>query len=126
MTARCFRFTTEAAADAAEALMSGRGRLLFAAAGYAVVDGDVIGKRNGVSAPDAQATERWAIPRQIEAGPFVGQWIVPHPDCLPAAGQKPPAAGGLTIGEYVVQDIDPSVPTSDYDPAWFPSRGYEP
>lgn len=35
-----------------------------------------VNAKTGLPAPDAQATERWAIPQQITDG----RWVIPSPD----------------------------------------------
>lgn len=59
-------FNTEAEAIAAEAEIA-------AAMGLAKVG---VNAKTGLPAPDAQVTERWAIPQQIADG----RWVFPSPD----------------------------------------------
>ena len=59
-------FTTEAEAIAAEAQVA-------AAIGCIKVGTNA---KTGLPAPEAQATERWAIPQQITDG----RWVFPSPD----------------------------------------------
>ena len=59
-------FNTEAEAIAAEAEIA-------AAMGLAKVG---VNAKTGLPAPDAQVTERWAIPQQIQDG----RWVFPSPD----------------------------------------------
>lgn len=59
-------FNTEAEALADEAAIS-------QAMGCAIVG---VNAKTGLPAPDAQATERWAIPQQI----VDGRWVFPSPD----------------------------------------------
>lgn len=109
-----FVFDSQAAAVAAEQGIADRGRELLLTLGYvADAEGNIIGKRAGALDYAGQKTERWAVPRQR----LDGKWVVPHPSCLPTALLQPPAAGGLTVAQYMSQGI--AAPVEPYDPAWF-------
>ena len=75
-------FTTEAEAITAEAQVA-------QAIGCIKIG---VNAKTGLPAPDAQATERWAIPQQI----VDGRWVFPSPD---DTGEEPGADWWPTVTE---------------------------
>jgi hypothetical protein len=111
-------FSTQAEALDAEAKISNRARELYVAFGYGVDEhGAVIGKNaaSGELEPEAQRTQRFAVPAQR----LDGAWVLPHPDSQPAADVVIDAQG-TTVQQYVMQDLGGAV-VQDYIAGWFAS-----
>jgi hypothetical protein len=108
----------------ASATIDERARPVYSQAGYEIdADGHIIGVNvgTGQSDPDAQRTERYAVPQQR----LDGKWIIPHPECMPSAtyvipGTEPPV---VLVDHLMAGLTDPVI--EEYDPAWFPTPTLE-
>lgn len=109
-------FPTQAEALDAEAKISNRARELYVAFGYGVDEhGAVIGKNaaSGELEPEAQRTQRFAVPAQR----LDGAWVLPHPDSQPAADVAVNSQGTM-VKEYVTQDVTGAA-IEEFSDGWF-------
>lgn len=96
-----------------------RARPIYSQAGYEIDEnGHIVGVNvgTGQSDPDAQRTERYAIPQQR----LDGKWIIPHPEQMPSAqyvipGTEPPV---VLVDHLMAGLTDPVI--EEYSSDWFP------
>jgi hypothetical protein len=100
------------------AIIHERAGAVYSQAGYTVDEkGHIVGVNadSGKPDPNAQKTERYAIPEQR----LDGKWVIPHPEQMPAAGYVVDEETGLTLVEHIMAGfVDPVI--EEYDPSWFP------
>jgi hypothetical protein len=111
LMARFLVFNTQALAETAQAVIFGDGKTRLASRGFTLhADGSIIGKANGVNAPNNQRTARWDAPRQR----LDGKWIIAHPGDQSAEWEAIAAAALAKVS---------TVTAEEWSESWFPKVG---
>src|SRR3954463_5664337 len=101
------------------AIIHERAGAVHSQAGYTVDEkGHIVGVNaaSGKPDPNAQKTERYAIPEQR----LDGKWVIPHPEQMPSAGYVIPGTEPPVIMvDYLMAGLKAPV-IEEYDPSWFP------